>query len=70
MKRFFALLAVATVYTASVASASDALHGDADMPVVRVSAILTRANGQTGQLSVTADIKKGIQTWRPDYFRI
>ncbi|HKB38628.1 MAG TPA: protein-disulfide reductase DsbD domain-containing protein, partial [Gemmataceae bacterium] len=38
---------------------------DADVPVVRISATLTRTAEQTGQLLVTADVKKGFHIYAP-----
>src|SRR5262249_38570387 len=38
---------------------------DADVPVVRLSATLTRTAEKTGQLLVTADVKKGFHIYAP-----
>ena len=58
MKQCFRLVTVAAAL-AFVASPPQLGRGDAGVPVVRVSATLTRATERAGRLSVTADIAKG-----------
>ncbi|HTU17162.1 MAG TPA: cytochrome c biogenesis protein CcdA, partial [Gemmataceae bacterium] len=62
MKPCFQLLTLVFVL-AFVGPSLQLARGAADIPVVRVSATLTRTSERTGQLSVTADIKKGFHIY-------
>jgi len=62
MKRFFLLLTLAFALV-FVGPSLELANGDAGAPVVRVSASLTRTAAGTGQLSITADIKKGFHIY-------
>ena len=62
MKQSFRLLTL--VFALALVGPSHQLaSGAADIPVVRVSATLTRTSERTGQLSVTADIEKGFHIY-------
>ncbi len=57
MKRFFLLLTL-TIALAVLGPFASLVRGEEMTPVVRISAALTRTSERTGQLSVSADIKK------------
>jgi thiol:disulfide interchange protein DsbD len=63
MKQPFRILTLA--FALGVLGPLPLARGDADVPVVRISATLTRTAERTGQLSVTADVKKGFHIYAP-----
>src|SRR5260370_12607883 len=62
MKQVFLLLSIA-FGLAFVSPSLQLARGDAGVPVVRVSATLSRTSERTGQLAVMADIKKGFHIY-------